>query len=363
MKSFTERDPVRAAIVGSVLVLAVLALAFNFPKLPLVGDGPEYRAAFTDAGGLQIGEDVRVAGIKVGAVSDIELDGSHVVVSFHLKGTTLGSKTRAAIEIRTLLGQHYLSLTPDGPGELPPGSEIPLGRTTTPLNIVPAFQELTETIEQIDTEQLAQSYSALAGVLRKTAPEVRGTLDGLSALSRSIAKRDGQIQELFSRARSVSGTLAARDKELGELFADSDAVLGVLNDRRRAIRRIISGTDDLADQISGLVADNRETLTPMLRKLRAVVRVLNANDKQLDELIGNMTVYAREFVNVGGTGRWFDSTATAPRGFAVCSNPPNTNSELAELLEPLLSELNQKVNGSSSPCLPIGSATDTGGGR
>lgn len=360
--SFLERDPVKVALVGGLVMTVLLALAFNFPRLPIVGNGPEYRAAFTDASGLQVGEDVRVAGIKVGSVTGIELDQSHVVVSFTVKDATVGEDTRASIEIRSLLGQHYLSLTPDGPGELPAGSEIPLDRTSTPLDIVPAVTQLGETAGQIDTEQLARSFDVLADVLRDTAPEVRDTVAGLSALSRSIASRDKQIQQFFRKARSVSGVLASRDEEIGQLLADSDAVLAVLNRRSVTIRAVIDGTDELARQLSGLVADNRDTLAPMLARLRAVVRVLERNDRQLDELLRNVTVYGRLFVNVGGTGRWFDSTVKYPRSFAVCSNP-RERTELAKVLEPAFSAANKAINGSSTPCLPIGPATNTGGGR
>lgn len=361
-KSFLERDPVKIALVGGMFVLLLLSLAFNFSRLPLVGDGPEYRAAFSDASGLKVGEDVRVAGIKVGSVTDIELAGDHVVVGFTVKDVSLGDETSASIEIRTLLGQHYVSLVPDGPGELEAGDEIPLARTSTPFNIVPAVTQLGETVGKIDTDQLARSFDVLANVLNDTAPEMRDTLKGLSALSQTIATRDLQIQQFFDEANSVSGVLAARDKEIGELLAGSDTVLDVLNRRSLTIRQVIAGTSRLARQLTGLVADNRTTLGPMLANLRKVVRVLERNDRQVGKLLSNMAVYAREFVNVGGTGRWFDSTLTLPRAFAVCSNAPNPSSDLAQVLEPVFSAANQTVNGSSSPCLPLGPATTNGGG-
>ncbi|MPY86217.1 MAG: MCE family protein, partial [Actinophytocola sp.] len=92
----------------ALLLLGVL----NIGKLPVIGDGDKYQAVFADAAGLQVGEAVTLAGIKVGKVDEIELEGAQVVVSFFAKGADLPDATRASIEIKTLLGQHHLALTP-----------------------------------------------------------------------------------------------------------------------------------------------------------------------------------------------------------------------------------------------------------
>lgn len=359
LKPFTERNPVITAIVGSVLIIATVAVVFNFQRLPVVGEGPEYSAEFRDASGLQAGEDVRIAGIKVGTISEIELEGAKVVVYFHVKNERFGENTTASIEIKTLLGQHYLSLTPAGPGELPAGAQIPIKRTHTPLNIVPAFQRLTGTTQRIDTRQVAKAFDTLSEALQGTAPEVRGTLFGLSRLSKTIASRDDQIQQLFSRARSVSGVIASRDRQVTQLINDTNSVLGLLDSRRETIHRILVGTTQLSQQLSGLVADNRDTIGPALDKLGQVVDVLQRNDAQLDKLIGQTTVYAREFTNVGGSGNWFDATVKFPRGFALCSN--GTQRGLGGVLNSVLSAANKAENGASTPCMPLGPAANTDG--
>lgn len=357
LKPFTERNPVTVALIGGLITVLLVLLAFNFQRLPLLGSGAEYRAEFTDASGLQTGEDVRIAGVKVGTVSAIDLSGNRVVATFRVDDTTLGEGTRASIEIKTLLGQHYLSLTPAGRGALPAGSTIPLRRTSTPMNVVPAFQRLTRTTEKIDTEQMAKAFDTLTATLRETAPEIRGTLTGLSRLSATIASRDEEIQQLFGKARSVTGVIASRDREISQLLTDTNSVLELLDRRKDTIQQILTGTTTLSRQLTGLVEDNRAQLTPALDKLHSVVTVLRKNDRQLDKLIKQMTVYGREFTNVGGSGRWFDATIKVPRGFALCSNGPDT--PLSSVLDPILSAANKNVNGSSNPCLPLGPAVST----
>jgi phospholipid/cholesterol/gamma-HCH transport system substrate-binding protein len=354
MKAASERNPVHLAVLGLTLIAVVLVLAMNFQRLPLVGGGTTYRAEFADAAGLVKGEEVRVAGIKVGAVTAITLEGDRVEVEFLIDGVDLGDRTTASIEVKTLLGQHHLSLSPAGSGRLDPDDVIPLERTSTPLNIVPAFQRLTEQTQEIDTAQVAAAFDSLSSVLTSTAPELTGTLTGLSRLSRAVSSRDEQLRKLFARAGRVTGVVAARDKEIGQLLRASNSVLDVLARRRDTIARIIDGTSVLARQLRGLVADNEETLRPALASLNQVLAVLRANRAQLEETLKWTAVYAREFTSVGGSGHWFDASVKFPRGFALCNNDTGP---LGRLLGPVLTQANEAVNGSSTPCLPLGPAT------
>ncbi len=353
-QAFSERNPVTIAVVGLLGLAVLLALALNFQRLPLVGGGDTYRAEFSDASGLAVGEEVRVAGIKVGQVTDIELDGAVVVVEFTVKDVSLGDETTAGIEVKTLLGQHYLSLSPAGDDDLDEGDTIPLARTSTPLNVVPVFQQLTEQTAEIDTAKVTKAFDAIADVLETTAPEVKGTLSGLARLSHSISSRDDEIERLFSRANQVTGVVADRDQEIGQLLTASDQVLRALNARREVIRRVIVGTRELSDELAGLVADNRKALAPALRHLNTVLEVLQDNDQQLRDILKYGRVYAREFSNVGGSGHWFDATIKVPRALGLCTTAGTGG--LNQLLDPLLSQLNQNINGSNQPCLPLGPA-------
>jgi phospholipid/cholesterol/gamma-HCH transport system substrate-binding protein len=353
VKPFSARNPVLVAINGLTLIVVVMALAMSFNRLPLIG-GTTYRAEFTDASGLVKGEEVRVAGIKVGAVTGIKLKESLVEVEFTVKDVDLGRDTSAAIEVKTLLGQHYLSVTPAGSGSLAEDSVIPVERTSTPLNIVPAFLRLAQQTEAIDTDQVAQAFDALSSVLRSTAPELRGTLRGLSRLSHAVTTRDDEIRQLFDHAESVTGVVAARDQDIAQLVRASNSVLETLSSRRQTIARIIRGTSQLSVQLRGLVADNARELKPALTKLNTVLAVLQKNKSELDSILKWGAVYAREFVNVGGTGHWFDASVKAPRGIAACNND---NGAVGGILSPLLSQINKAVNGSSAPCLPLDPAT------
>jgi len=347
---------VRIAVIGLVGMLVLILLAVNFQRLPFIGSGTTYRAEFTDASGLVAGEEVRVAGLKVGTVTDIKLGKGVVVVSFRVKGVDLGESTTAGIEVKTLLGQHYLSLTPAGSGQLDADETIPLARTSTPINIVPAFQRLASESAEIDTAQVAKAFDSLSAVLNRTAPEMGSTLRGLARLSRSVSSRDDDIRALFARANEVSGVVAARDQEITELLDGTVDVLAVLDRRRETIAQIIHGTGALARQLTGLVRDNDAELGPALAKLNTVLDVLQANKRQIDDILRIAPTYAREFANMGGSGRWFDAAVKFPRGMALC-DPGTTSNPLSSVIDTVLSQINAGVNGSDRPCLPLGPAS------
>jgi phospholipid/cholesterol/gamma-HCH transport system substrate-binding protein len=359
-RSFSERNPVPIAAFGLLAIVLLLGLVVRWQQLPLVSDNVVYHAEFGDASGLVPGEEVRIAGVKVGTVRDLRLAGNKVIVDFTISGTEIGERTEAGIEVKTLLGQHFLSLTPAGDRALPEESVIPLSRTRTPVNIVPTFNQLADQTARTDTDQVAEAFTSLASTLKVTAPEMENALTGLSRLSQTVTKRDGEIATLFQRTRSVSGVVAQRDEDLGKLLVASDDVLKMLKQRRKTIRAIILDTKRLAVQLEGLVGDNAEILKPALRDLNTVLAVLRSNERNIDTALTYAAPYAREFTNVGGTGRWFDATMKFPANYSLCSTGDSTAATKG-LFDPVLSAINQQVNGSSEPCLPLGPATSSGG--
>ena len=100
---------------------------FNVDKLPFIGGGTTYRAAFSEAGGLKPGDEVRIAGVKVGKVTGVALEGDHVQVDFEIKGAPeFGTQTGASIRIKTVLGAEVpRRWSRPAPGSWTPALTIP----------------------------------------------------------------------------------------------------------------------------------------------------------------------------------------------------------------------------------------------
>ncbi len=305
---FRERDPRPIGAIGLVLLAVLVLLAFNVQKLPFIGGGRTYHAAFAEAGGLKSGDPVRIAGVDVGKVTGVDLENAHVMVTFTVKGSTrLGSRTTAAVKLQTLLGKKFLAVTPAGTGHLAGGQEIPLSRTTPSYDVVDAFSDLTTTTEQIDSGQLARSLETLSTEFKDSPADVRASLDGLSRLSRTVSSRDDALRQLLSRARTVSGTVASRNAQVASLIQDGDALLQELDQRRAAIHTLFLNTSRLAQQLSGLVQDNRAQLQPALAQLHQVLTTLQAEDASLSKGVQTLAPFTRVFANALGNGPWFDA--------------------------------------------------------
>jgi phospholipid/cholesterol/gamma-HCH transport system substrate-binding protein len=305
---FRERNPIPIGAVSLLAIALLLVLAFNASSLPLIGGGTAYSAAFTEAGGIRPDDDVRIAGVKVGKVTGVDLEGTHVRVDFVVtEDVPLGTLTGASIRMKTILGEKYVALEPKGSGQLASDEQIPTSRTVSSYDVINAFQDLTTTTERIDTDALAGSLTVLATEFKDSPKHVKATLDGLSRLSRTVASRDAQLSSLLQRANSVSGLVASRNKQIGTLVTDADLLMVELAKRRQEIRTLFANTSALAKQLTGLAQDNRAQLRPALDELNKTLAMLQKHDADLQRTIQVMAPFTRVYANTLGSGRWFDT--------------------------------------------------------
>ncbi len=307
MKSFRSRNPITIGITGLVVIALVLLAAVYSDDLPIIGGGTTYKAEFSEAAGIKPTDEVRVAGVKVGKVTDVSLAGNSVVVAFKVKDAWVGDRTRAAIKIKTLLGQKFLALEPDGTAVMNPGQPIPRSRTMAPYDVLEAFRGLADTVNEVDTPQLAKSFEVLSQTFQDTPDNVKGALDGLSALSKTISSRDDQLAKLLDNTQQITQTLADRDAEVQKLLADGNLLLDEIKKRKAAIDALLTGTQKLAEQLKGLVDDNNKQLDPVLTQLDQFTAMLQRNQEDLGKGIEKLAPFVREFTNTLGNGRWFDN--------------------------------------------------------
>lgn len=307
MRSFSSRSPIPVALIGGVLLLLLVVAAYNTDKLPLIGGGKTYTAEFSNAAGIRSGNPVKVAGVVVGRVKEVDLQGQLVEVEFRIDDAWIGEDSSASVQLNTLLGQRYLAIEPAGDDAMEEGGTIPLERTDTPYDIVPAINKLSQTVGEIDVEKLASSLDALSETFTDTPDNVRQAFDGLTRLSTTIVNRNRGLAELLERSDVVAGTLAGRDDQIARLIQDVNPLLAELTVRRDAIHALLVGTRDLGVQLSGLVEDNQAILRPALRHLAEVADVLAENRQNLDAGIKALGPYVHLFTNTVGVGRWFDA--------------------------------------------------------
>jgi phospholipid/cholesterol/gamma-HCH transport system substrate-binding protein len=239
-------------------------------------------------------------------VTSVALDGAQVKVGFQVRGAWIGDASTAAIDIRTLLGAKYLAVDPLGAGAQDPGRTIPRTRTTSPFDVTQALNGLGQTLDSVDSRQLAQSFQAIADTFKDTPPSVRSAVTGLSALSRTISSRDAALAKLLSASASLTSTVAAQNTRLASLITDGNLLLAEVQSRRDAIHALLTGTAQLGAQLTGLVQDDDRQLAPTLSALSRVVAVLQANQSDLDQVLALAGPYYAQLGDALGNGRWFD---------------------------------------------------------
>lgn len=306
MKSIRTINPGALGAVSLVLIVLVTLVSYFSDELPLLSSGTTYEAYFTESAGLTPSSEVQVAGVKVGQVSSVVLAGNKVLVKFKVSGTKVGDASAASIEIKTLLGDKYVALHPKGAGVQDPDTPIPVSRTRTPFELQDAFQQLSDTVGEIDTRQLAQSFDTLSAAMQNTPQPLKNALGGLSALSKTISSRDQELTTLLSNTSQVSQTLSDRNVQLQQMIGDGDLLLQMLQQRQETIGSLLKGTRQLSEQLSGLVRDNEAQLAPALRNLDDVTDILQKNQDNLQRSLALFAPFARLGTNATGNGRWFD---------------------------------------------------------
>ena len=307
-RTYTDARILRLGAITIVVMLLVMAAAFNLSQFPGF-KGSTYRAEFSDASGLHVGNMVQVGGMRVGRVQDVALEDSNtVVVTFEVDhGVEFGTESRASIEVLNLLGEKYLDLEPAGSGQLAENAVIPRDRTESAYDIVGVFGDLTTTTARIDTDQLRQALDVVADTTNQASPEIEQSLRGISRLSQTVASRDAQIQTLLKSSQSVSKVLADRSQDLVDLMKHSDLVFQEVKRRKQAVHLLLVNARDLADQLRGVARDNQAQMGPALKEVDDLLALLNSKDKELKDTLAALGPYVSILGNVIGTGPWFDA--------------------------------------------------------
>jgi phospholipid/cholesterol/gamma-HCH transport system substrate-binding protein len=296
-------NPTRTGIFGIALVACLVLVSFGYTSLPFWPQGKNYEAYFTDAGGITPGNDVAVSGIKVGKVSSVELAGDAAKVTFTVdRKVKVGDQSLVAIKTDTVLGQKSIAVTPKGSGS---SNVIPLGRTTTPYTLNAALQDLGGNVGELDKPQFELALKTLTDTMREATPQLRGALDGVTNLSRSLNARDEALDQLLAHAKRVSDTLAQRAGQVNQLITDGNMLFAALDERRQALNNLISGIDDLSVQLSGFVADNQREFGPALEKLNLVMDNLLERKEHIGEALRRLPPYATALGEVVGSGPGF----------------------------------------------------------
>jgi phospholipid/cholesterol/gamma-HCH transport system substrate-binding protein len=256
------------ALCTGVLVLVIGNISF--------GRSHEYQAEFVDATGVNKGDDVRIAGVRVGTVKKVQIvHRTHALVSFSVSdGTPLDRATHATIKYRNLVGQRYLALTDEiGNGALlPPGATIPVSQTTPALDLTALFNGFKPLFQALSPNDV----NALSYEIVQVFQGEGGTLDDLLAhtasLTQTLADRDKVIDSLIDNLNDVLAHVGSRDQQLSQLIETYKTFVHGLDQDRHPILASLDHISALSDQTASLAQGIRSPLVEDNKQLRTSAR-------------------------------------------------------------------------------------------
>lgn len=304
---FRDRDPKVIGVWGAVGAVALMAVSLNYDRVPYLNGTHNATAYVADAAGLGTGDEVQVAGMKVGTVRDLSLDGDRVKVDFAIDtDVELGSDTSAQIKTDSILGRRALAVFSDGEGELA-DTTIPLERTSVPYSLTSALGDLSTTVDALDTDKVTTALDTISETMEDSSPEMRGAMEGITRLSQSLNKRDEELQELLEKAAGATDVLGARSEQINQLMVDGNKLFTELELRRRAISQLVDNIGALSRQLSGLVQDNEAQLGPALDKLEKVSDLLIRNKEDIDLGLRRIVPFSTALGEAVASGPWFNA--------------------------------------------------------
>ncbi|WP_107704531.1 MCE family protein [Nocardioides allogilvus] len=270
----------------------------------------DYKAVFTNATGVNKGDDVRVAGVKVGTVRDIEIvERTRALVSFTVADATqVNGGTFATIRYRNLVGQRYISLTQEvgDSGRMPEGSTIPVDRTKPALDLTVLFNGFKPLFQALSPADINKLSYEIVQVFQGEGGTLEGLLQHTASVTSTLADRDEVIGDLIENLNQVLVHIGDRDEQLARLIGSFRQLIGGLKDDRQAILTSLDDISTLSVQTAGLLQGIRKPFVQDIKHLRKFAGNLDRNKAELDRALQVLPIKLEKVGRTAIYGSWFN---------------------------------------------------------
>ncbi|NMI01146.1 MCE family protein [Pseudonocardia acidicola] len=292
-----------------VVALATTVLAATIANSQS-GSQTGYKAVFTDASGLLVGDDVRIAGVVVGSVDSVKIVNRRFAeVDFSVASDQrLPASVTAAVLYKNLVGQRFLSLgqgTGDTSATLPAGGTIPVDRTTPPLNLTTLFNGFKPLFSALDPDQVNKLSTEIVQVLQGQGGTVDSLLASTASLTNTIADRDQVIGEVINNLNSVLDTVNSRDQQLSDLVLSLQQLVSGLAQDRKPIGDAITSIGTLTQVTGSFVQDGRPALKDDIAALGDLAGNLDTAKPTLEQFLQFTPQKLNRLSRAASYGSWF----------------------------------------------------------
>ena len=311
MRTLEPPNRLRIGMMGILVMLLVIGVGQSFTSVPMIFAKPSYYGQFTDTGGLSTGDKVRIAGMDVGKVEGLKIDGDHIVIKFSIGTYSIGTESRLAIRTDTILGKKVLEIEARGNQRLVPGASLPLGQSTTPYQIYDAFFDVTKAAQGWNIDTVKESLHVLSQTVDQTYPHLSAALDGVAKFSDTIGKRDEEVTHLLAQANQVASILGDRSQQFDRLLVNAKTLIAAFNERGQAINALLSNVATFSEQVKGLINDN-PNLNHVLEQLRTISEILVQRKDDLAKGLTEVGAFLPSLNEAIASGPYFKVDAAQP---------------------------------------------------
>jgi len=281
-----QRRELRLGLLGAlVLVLALGATAVIY-VLPI--GKATYTAYLPEAQSIRVGNQVRVAGITVGAVTSLELQPDRVKMRFTVdRDVFVGDATTLEIRMLTIVGGHYVAMTPAGQKPLGKTAIAP-DRVKLPYSLVRTLQDAAEPVADVDATTLRENLAALQTSLDQSPDGLRRMGNAMQTFVTILNRQNAEV----SRSLTVTDeflTVINGNRSLIGQFVRKIGLLEVQGlDKKAEITEALGIAAELLSRIAALEPSWREQLQPMVDKLMEALPALRELVGRLDDSLNTL---------------------------------------------------------------------------
>ncbi|MFI5780415.1 MCE family protein [Nocardia sp. NPDC051570] len=274
------------------------------------GGGKTFKARFSDVTSLNSGDEIRIAGVRVGQVTKVAVvDRDQAEVSFQLTDRDwLPASTTATIRYRNLVGQRYIALE-QGSGQqgrkLNAGGTIPLERTRPALNLTTLFNGFRPLFQTLSADDVNKLSYEIIQVFQGESGTITDLVSNTASLTNKIADKDQVIGDIVKNLNDVLAAVNARDGQLNDLIVNTEALVSGLNAERGTIGSAVQSLGNLASATSDLLVPVRPTLQGSIAGLNQLTGEISSRRDEVNQALNNLPVKMEKLGRVGSYGAWF----------------------------------------------------------
>lgn len=303
----TFRRPLIGLCIFMVVSMVLTWLVYATLRRDVAGSTTPYTAMFTDVYGLREGDDVRMAGVRVGRVEKVALDGKLAKVSFIVQSDQkLYGNTVASVTYQNIIGQRYLGLslgTLGGNEVLPRGSVIGVERTDPSFDVGSLLNGFKPLMSLLNPKQADDLTRGVLESLQGDQASITALVDQSSTLTATLAGRDEMLGGLITSLNKLTGTIAGQNDQLDHALTQARVAVADLDSRRPALQSSVGSLAQVTRQLSRIADEVFPSLEEMINREPGFTKHMAEIEPQLAFTGANLPLLLK------GLGRTFGDGA------------------------------------------------------